>query len=1005
MQQRDRGGPRNFERMIEGEAVLDSAQETGYRLCVAPADQNQDSEGGEWSKIFSAQWDPCQESRLYVCSQRGQLRAYNVEDGTYRTYRVLFRNHSTDLKDLMEEGRPIAYHWDKMVAIPERPDEIVFLLGVSKNLMYSALPGTVPYPEEPFISNTTRSDFTGYIYGTPVMELWTHVARITSIAVNTTGQVLASGDEQGNLKLLMLRLLDQLIITQKGAKDSQKKGNNTQLPTFSNFLPEYKVTMRAHSHGPIFSMQWLPMPTLPPKGSDEDAFNISRRTRYYSLATGSLDCAVRIWGVTCSVSKGLTVSPVMVLDTLNTQTLCLHSFLSMSKPTVSEGIVRKQLQRLRLSDKKTANLGPLEIPDPSSIYLSAGTSTGSIYIWRLDTKHLFHTIVGLDPSLAPGSGLASFTPVRLIDDGTRLHSLLQSSDRPVVSVTLSTCRNAALGANAPKKVCLIAVDSASSVRTHRESDVQAEFEGVDDGSSSASSGLSGTGSRRSPKRRSGSVAASIASGAAELALDKPPASSVAKYPVVLCGEAHFPSKVVVGASFQERPPLTDLADASKAPAAQDTWTLPETAGKFTRNSRLLLGTSDGQLQIVDAANVFFPSRPVEVESTNVAQLLARLGHSAAASSSSSSSSSSTGAGGADGGGELASASSSSGGGGIAGGGGATFEAHKAAGAGPGPVIQNKAPAPAPAPVSASAPAPVAARAPAPVQAQQQVVQEEQEEEEEKERGWQYDSAPAPPTSSSSASASASRPPQPPVPRSHAPQPQQRPQATSSAAAPAAAAAPVKSALVQATPRPSSSSSASERPTRRVVLDAPTETPSQEQSAGVASRAGSAAAPAASAAATAASKARPRSASPSPNPAPAPSSSSAPASALRARASPVNAGPSKSVSAAISAALDSADASLAAPCSYASPAVNSSVAVQEQLAALSRRLDQLDSDELSVGSMSTTTSARLSAAGLVNVPVDAPRYKSALTPVLGAFPSPPYLSLSLSVYACQPSFTL
>ena len=226
--------------MIEGEEVLESAQETGYRLCVAPADQNQDSEGGEWSKIFSAQWDPCQESRLYVCSQRGQLRAYNVEDGTYRTYRVLFRNHSTDLKDIMEDGRPIAYHWDKMVAIPERPDEIVFLLGVSKNLMYSALPGTVPYPEEPFISNTTRSDFTGYIYGTPVMELWTHVARITSIAVNTTGQVLASGDEQGNLKLLMLRLLDQLIITQRAPRTARKRVTTHSCPRFQTFFPSIR---------------------------------------------------------------------------------------------------------------------------------------------------------------------------------------------------------------------------------------------------------------------------------------------------------------------------------------------------------------------------------------------------------------------------------------------------------------------------------------------------------------------------------------------------------------------------------------------------------------------------------------------------------------------------------------------------------------------------------------------------------------------------------------------
>ena len=610
--------------MIEGEEVLESAQETGYRLCVAPIDN--DSEEKDWSKIFSAQWDPNSENRMYVCSQKGQLRAYDISTGAYRSYRILFRKHSSDLADLLEDGRAIHYHWDKMLAIPERPDELVFLLGVSKNLMYSALPGTVPYPSEPFISGTTRSDFTGYIYGTPVMELWSHIARITSVAVSPTGQLLASGDEQGNVKLLMLRLLDQLIITQKGAKDS-KKGGASQLPTFSTFRPEYKITTRAHLHGPIFAMQWLQMPSLPPKGSDEDLFNSSRRTRYYCLATGSMDCAVRLWGVTCSTSKGLTMSPIMVLDTLSTQTLALHSYLCITKPTPSEELQRKQQLRLRTSATKLKNSGAaVEIPDPSAIYLSAGTTTGSIYLWKLDTVHIFNTIASLDVSLAPGEGLTKFTPVRLIDDGSWLHSLLQSSDRPIVSVAISAARDPKASSSSfsgGRRLCLVAVDSSSVIRSHRESDFAVDVEDNEGGPDSGHNT-----SATSKKGRSGASVTSSVSRMSGGNAEKPRVPT--QYPMVLCGEAFYPSTTVIAASYHEISPapsasisainMASAAELAQAMARGDRWSYE---GKFGGRSRMLVGTSDGQLQIVETNQAFYPD-PVVDSGENIQSLLARL---------------------------------------------------------------------------------------------------------------------------------------------------------------------------------------------------------------------------------------------------------------------------------------------------------------------------------------------------------------------------------------------
>ena len=71
---------------------------------------------------------------------------------------------------------------------------------------------------------------------------------------------------------------------------------------------------------------------------------------------------------------------------------------------------------------------------------------------------------------------------------------------------------------------------------------------------------------------------------------------------------------------------------------------------------------------------------------------------------------------------------------------------------------------------------------------------------------------------------------------------------------------------------------------------------------------------------------------------------------------------------------------ALPNPYEAPTLNSSVALQEQLRALAQKLDD---DAVSVDSFSTTSSARLSAAGVVNVPADVLRYQQdKLTRVLG-----------------------
>ncbi len=556
--------------MLEGEEVLESAQETGYRLCVSKGNNGTESDQvDDFSKVFSCTWDPNNRDRLYVCSQKGSLRVYNLRNGDTRDFCVLFRRFTdTDTK---QEGRLIPYHWDKMIPIPDRPDEFIFCLGVTRSLMYSALPGSEPYPEEPFISKSTRGDFTGYIYGTPVMELWVHPARVTAVAVAQSGQVLASGDEQGNLKLLMLRLLDNIIPTPNNAKKAATKGdtNGNQVPNFSPFLPEYKCTLRAHDSGPIFSVAWLPMPSITAEDSvdedlGDDAGYGKNKSRYYALATGSADRCVKIWGISCSMRNGLVATPIMTLDTLSTHVLSLSAFLKIEPISKSDKAMNKQ------------GAMKFQTGGGSSIYLAAGTNVGAIYVWNLSTTEVFGATHGSKA-------------VKLIDDGSKLHSLLQTSDRPIVNLSLSlaldpaaksTTTSSSTFGHKPSMV-LVASDTKGTVRTHRQSNDLPKSVYENGGHQHGS-----------------------------------------KNPITLCGEASYGSSMIVSASFQEHP------NNQVNPKKGDTWTVQDCRNDLIlgdnarrwKGSRMLIATSDGSVQIVQTDDAMHPTsneNPVNLLDTDI----------------------------------------------------------------------------------------------------------------------------------------------------------------------------------------------------------------------------------------------------------------------------------------------------------------------------------------------------------------------------------------------------
>jgi hypothetical protein len=183
--------------MIEEEELLEHASETGFRLCSNSGWISEDDVDNTWKNSFSATWDPNDSNKLFVCSQNGQLRIIDVSTGESKDYHVLFRRYSPSYEGTNGDfGKPITSHWDKMVIVPNRPGEIIFVLGISKMLLYTAVPGfTGPYPAEPMIARSTRGDSPEFLYGTPILELCPHTCRVTALATSNNGHLMASGRE------------------------------------------------------------------------------------------------------------------------------------------------------------------------------------------------------------------------------------------------------------------------------------------------------------------------------------------------------------------------------------------------------------------------------------------------------------------------------------------------------------------------------------------------------------------------------------------------------------------------------------------------------------------------------------------------------------------------------------------------------------------------------------------------------------------------------------------
>ena len=451
--------------MIEEDQLLQFAPETGCRLCCKEGWTTQHGSCEDWCRTFSATWDPNDPTKLFVCSQNGQLRIIDLYFGNYKEYHVLFRPFSSAFEGNCDDvGKIITSHWDKIVLVPERPGEIIFLLGISKVLMYTAVPGfPSPYPNSPMIARTTRGDSPDFLYGTPILELVSHSCRITALATSDDGHLSASGDEHGNVKICVL------------VRHMARKMSSSFCE-----LKNSKAMLTPHG-GPIFSIQWLPV-TIP---------SSSTRNVHY-VATGSADRAVRLWKVECCSEEGITTSIFCNFDSTSTHILSMHSrFISNQARsdwnrentlanTSSRGSLRvfsdSHNSNNANNDKNntTNKLAISNTPENSeafkysyrgnsqelygadaSVYLAAGTNTGCVYIWRIPLSDL---------ETAPATSNVTIKN----HCGNELHSLTQSSEYPVVQIAISleSLRRTMDLDSAMHRLLIVTSDTCACIRSH-----------------------------------------------------------------------------------------------------------------------------------------------------------------------------------------------------------------------------------------------------------------------------------------------------------------------------------------------------------------------------------------------------------------------------------------------------------------------------------------------------------------------------------------------------------
>jgi hypothetical protein len=429
--------------MLEGDELLELAQETGYRLCYTPKNLKEKEEGP--SSVFSAAWDSNpQFYRLFVCLQSGELKVIDFLESKSSSYQIRFQHYISNVAEIHKANdKLIKLHYDKFSTIPGKESEFIFLLGVSNSILHTKLPDMISDDV------LTNMQWSSYHFGSPVLELASHTTRITSVSVSPNGKYLASGDESGNVKILLLQTKTnmQQVLTDEFQRINQKQSdssniiqqvNQIQRNTNKNYLLKYDKTESLHN-GPVFALQWLYPQSV-------TSFNSSN-----GLLTGSIDRVIRLWNVTYSVAHGIEMRQMMIFDTFSSHVLSLQTFSSsafaeqQSRQQQTSSLNTANLASNReLSDRNNNSTGEETISVTSSqavvnamihySYIFAGTHLGTLHVWKLldsELKTLYEKRV--TPNNHNHNGSKENTD--LYDNGKRLIAVIQVFDTPLIHLS------------------------------------------------------------------------------------------------------------------------------------------------------------------------------------------------------------------------------------------------------------------------------------------------------------------------------------------------------------------------------------------------------------------------------------------------------------------------------------------------------------------------------------------------------------------------------------------
>jgi WD40 repeat protein len=443
---------------MDTEQLFDSTQETAYRLCALDPNIKKSSDKTETKnilgsnetneRVFSCQWDPNNNFRLFVCTQSGRLYVNDFDSDRISSYQVLFQPYTSGTKqylyDEISDEKVISYHWDKLVLVPNRPDELIFLLGMSNKVMHTSLPNPLPNSSKSKPHTLfTNKDVSDFIYGSPILELYGHSSRVMSMGICSGGQVLATGSEDGQVKLLSIQLLDMLSSVDDPPFYSVGGLNKLGV------VPVYKLSRRIHN-GPIFALNWIE--SYSTSSTDEK----SQEYRH-CLVTGSSDRTVHLWTVFSSNLAGVQLYPLLNLSIIASNVLSISSLMYNDKfiEQQNEGYVRSQ--HILSSDHDRINA--LQLPSPYSCYLAVGTHVGTIYTWRINKADL---VGAMDAS----------TMILDIDDGRFLHSMIISCDRPIITISLTASSRMDMVTTLDSgRVAMSVSDTMPSVKLFHEADV------------------------------------------------------------------------------------------------------------------------------------------------------------------------------------------------------------------------------------------------------------------------------------------------------------------------------------------------------------------------------------------------------------------------------------------------------------------------------------------------------------------------------------------------------